>query len=84
MKLQYYGSINPILSRALYWLAGFCTVIDGLCVIISCGYWYPGLSQKSTGIRLWFMKRKNKKIEMAQNKVACEIYTKKKRKGYLK
>lgn len=84
MKLQYFGSINPVLSRVLYWLAGICTVIDGLCVIASFGYWYPGLSQKSTRIRVWCMKRKNRKIEMQQNKVACDIYTKEKRRGYLK
>lgn len=84
MKLQHYGSINPILSRVLYWFTGWCNVLDGLCVVLTLGHYYPMLAQKFVNVRMWFMKRKNKKIETEQNKVACEIYTKKKRKGYVK
>lgn len=84
MKLKHYGSINPALSRVLYWFTGWCNILDGLCVVLTLGYYYPMLSQKFISVRLWFMKRKNKKIEAEQNKVACEIYTKKKRRGYLK
>jgi len=79
MKLKHYGSINPILSRILYLLAGWCNIIDGLALVLTLGYYYPSLAQKSTRLRMWFMQKKNKKIEMESNKVACEIYTKKKR-----
>lgn len=84
MKLQHYGTINPILSRVLYWFTGWCNVLDGLVVVLTLGYYYPMLAQKFVSVRMWFMKRKNRKIESEQNKVACQIYTKNKHKGYLK
>lgn len=84
MKLQYYGSINPALSRFLYFLGGVCMIFDGIFVVLSGGYWFPEISQRSLKIRAYFMKRRNKQIAKEQEQVACEIYTKKKRRGYLK
>ena len=84
MKLKHYGSINPILSRILYWLAGLCMVLDGIVIILTGGYWFPEISQKSIKIRAYFMRKRAIKIKKEQEKVACEIYTKKKRRGYLK
>lgn len=81
MRLQYYGNINRILSRALYCLNGLCCIFDGIGTILSCGYWYPNLAQKATGVRMWFMRKKNKQIEAIRKQVACDIYTKKKSEG---
>ena len=84
MIIKDYGSINPVLSRLLYWLAGLCMILDGIVIILTGGYWFPEISQKSIKIRAHFMRKRAAHLKKEQEKVACDIYTKKKRRGYLK
>ncbi|MFW9899873.1 MAG: hypothetical protein ACFFDY_01140 [Candidatus Thorarchaeota archaeon] len=87
-KLRHFGNINPALSRLLYWLTGWANILDGLLVVLTLGFYHFQIPQRFYKIRVWFMQRKNNKMVAQQHKerssVACEIYTKKKRRGYFK
>lgn len=45
----------------LRWLIGFAEILEGFCIIISLGFWYPNLTLWADGKLLDYMEEQNRK-----------------------
>ena len=51
------------MRRFALWLTGWADIIDGVCIVITLGFWYPDLSLKAERFFLDVVEEQERKVK---------------------